>query len=281
MREEMGENRYGEAAAGSGPSMGSPSGPTLPPPPDHPARRASGEGPQTRIISVQEQQRAFRSAQRHTLRVKWLKWGLPLIAISIVVAFVWWVTNQKPATAPVEVIEADNAFQQDELIMQNPNLNGYTDGRSYEVVAKRAIQKVATPDVINLERLSARINDEQDQWVIITASKGRFNQTEENLDLEGSVDVKSSLGYNLSTDAVNVEMKNGYLKTNSPVAIRSKDIDLHADRLEAIDNGDLFRFSGNVRLRIDASTMSKNSNNDADQTGAEEAPDDAQSEVKP
>ncbi|PLW75873.1 LPS export ABC transporter periplasmic protein LptC [Cohaesibacter celericrescens] len=211
----------------------------------------------TRIISAQEQQTAFRSAQRHTKRVKVLKWGLPLIALSIIAGFVGWVAQQKPVEQPVETVQEQAALQQDELIMQNPNLNGFSDGRAYEVIADRAVQKIATPDVINLETLTARITDEKGQWVTITSQSGLFNQTSEQMTLNGTVDVKSSLGYDLTTDIVNVDMKKRYLETETPVEILSKDILLKADKLEAINNGEQFRFIGNVHLRIDAAMMNK------------------------
>ena len=211
-----------------------------------------------RIISIDEQQKAFGRAQRHTKRVKRLKWGLPLIAIGIIAGFVTWVVQQKPIVEPEEPAIVQTAFQQDELIMQNPNLNGFSDGRAYEVIAKRAVQKVATPDVINLEDLTARITDEKEQWVTVTAQKGQFNQNSEELALFGDVDVKSSLGYDLKTDIVHIEMKKGYLQTQTPVEIISNDIRLRANKLEAINNGERFRFIGNVRLRVDAAMMKQN-----------------------
>ena len=231
--------------------------------------------PDERIISAEEQQKAFRSAQRHTRRVKWLKWGLPIIAIGIVAGFAVWVSRQAPVLEPVEVTDSDTALQQDELIMQNPNLSGYTSGRAYHVVAERAVQKVDTPDVINLENLSARITDDNEDWVTVDAKTGRFNQTEETLDLTGAVDVHSSLGYGLTTEAVDIEMKQGYMKTRTPVHIRSKDVDLQAQTLEAINNGEQFRFTGGVKLRIDRSMM----NAPAQETSAGQTPAETPSET--
>ncbi|WP_319530540.1 LPS export ABC transporter periplasmic protein LptC [uncultured Cohaesibacter sp.] len=211
-----------------------------------------------RIISSGEQQQAFRRAQRHTRRVKWLKWGVPLLALGIIAGFISWVAGQKPPAPPEElVVKQDEAFKQEELIMQNPKLNGFSQGRAYEVVAARAIQKVALPEIINLEDLSARITDDQNQWVTLTSTKGVFDQGSEQLELDGSVDVKSSLGYGLKTEEVEVKMKEGYMQTTTPVEIQSKDILLSAKKLEAIDNGEMFRFTGDVRLRIDAALLSK------------------------
>ena len=224
--------------------------------------QSSAQGSRTahdaRIISAQEQQRAFRSAQRHTQRVRWLKLGLPLIAFGIVAGFIGWVVQQKPAAPPSDLAVKDGDFQQEELVMKNPDLNGYTNGQAYNVIAKRATQKVATPDIINMEEPVARITDDKDQWVTITSKVGQFNQTTEFLEVKGNVDVKSSLGYNLKTEVVQVEMAKDYLQTLTPVQIRSKDIALDANKLEAFDNGDLFRFTGGVKLHIDAAMMNKN-----------------------
>ncbi len=213
-----------------------------------------------RIISQEQQQKAFRSAKRHSRRVAVLKWGLPVIALVTVVSFVSWVIDNQPA--PPEVTIEETSFEQDELIMQKPKLNGFSDGRAYEVVAERAVQKVATPDVVDLQKLEARIKDEKEQWANITAQTGQFNQTAETMKLDGDVTVQSSLGYGLATDGVEIEMKKGYMRTTSPVEIKSKDIILSAQQLEAIDNGEQFRFSGRVKLRIDAALLNQSSSTD-------------------
>lgn len=217
-----------------------------------------------RIITVHEQQKAFRSAQRHTRRVTWLKWLLPLIALGIIGGFTTWAVNQKPVPVPEEVASNEQAFKQDEIIMQNPNLNGYSGDRAYEVKAVRAIQKLSVPDVVNLEDLSARITMPNADWVTFTSNAGRFNQKEEFLELSGKVDVKASQGYGLKTEAVEVKMKDNYLRTTQPVRIASKDILLEANSLEAFDSGEMIRFSGNVKLRLDAALTKGGSQTDAD-----------------
>jgi len=208
-----------------------------------------------RIISADQQEKAFRSARRHTVRVRLLKLILPLVAIGIVSGFVFWVLQKSPA--PVEVSIDETSLKQDELVMKNPKLNGYGDGQTYEVVADRALQKVATPNIINLEKIIARVNDDKDQWANVTADFGIFDQTKETLELTGGVDVTSSIGYSLRTDEVGLDMKKGYMQTRKPVRIQSKDIILAAEKLEAIQNGEQIRFTGNVTLRIDGALLEK------------------------
>ena len=220
------------------------------------------------IISSEEQMRAFRRAKRHSRLVFILKWSLPVIALGIITGFVGWVSKHNPKE-PTEVVqlEDDESLKQDELVMQNPNLNGYTDGRAYEVVADRATQKVETPNVINLEAVKARITDEKQEWVTIVSKSGVFDQNNETLGLDGDVQVDSSLGYKLHTEKVAVDMPKGYMQTLSPVSIASRDIRLSANRLEAIDNGEQFRFTGSVRLYIDAALLNKSQKTQAtDQT---------------
>ena len=232
-----------------------------------------------RIISADAQHRAFKSAQRHTRRIKWLRWGAPLVAIAIVAGFVGWVIQKTPELDPVEVTVEETSLKQDRLIMQNPRLTGFSDGRAYEVLAVRAIQQVATPDVVDLERLSARINDDKNQWATVTAKAGRFDQTKQILDLEEDVTVKSSLGYGLTTDAVNIDMQKGYMRTLNPVRIQSSDILLEANQLEAIENGEQFRLTGNVKLRIDAALINKTAGTGARQkTPADNTTDQPQGE---
>nr|WP_321981633.1 LPS export ABC transporter periplasmic protein LptC [uncultured Cohaesibacter sp.] len=220
-----------------------------------------------RIISSEEQMKAFRRAKRHSRRVFILKWSLPVIALGIITGFVGWVSKHNPEeTTEVVRFEDDKSLKQDELVMQNPNLNGYTDGRAYEVAADRATQKVETPNVINLETVKARITDEKQEWVTIGSKTGVFDQNNETLGLDGDVQVDSSLGYKLHTEKVAVDMPKGYMETLSPVNIASRDIRLSADRLEAIDNGEQFRFTGSVRLYVDAALLNKSPTKAQDQT---------------
>ncbi|WP_316858772.1 LPS export ABC transporter periplasmic protein LptC [uncultured Cohaesibacter sp.] len=205
-----------------------------------------------RIISAHEQERAFKRAKRHSIFVKLMKWSLPMINIIVVIGFIVWVTEQKPAESNEEIQIKEASFKQQELVMLNPNLNGYSDDRAYQVIAARATQKADKPNIINLEQVDARITDEKKQWMTVTSRTGRFDQDKEYLDLKGAVDVNSSLGYQLKTEVVNVRMKKGWLQTRTPVEITSKDIRLTAKRLTAFNNGEHVTFKGNVRLHISA-----------------------------
>jgi lipopolysaccharide export system protein LptC len=210
------------------------------------------------IISAEQQEKAFRSARRHSMRVKFLKWSVPLMVLIGIVGFIAWVLHNQPDPAPVQEALKENSFEQDELTMANPKLNGFSKGRAYEVIAEEAVQQVATPHIINLRQLSARVNDEKDQWVTITSLSGLFDQEQETLELNGNVDVRSSLGYGMTTEGAQVDMKRGYMITTSPVTIASGDVRLGAEQLEVIDNGDQLRFKDRVKLRIDASMLNKN-----------------------
>ncbi len=210
------------------------------------------------IISAEQQEKAFRSARRHSMRVKFLKWSVPLMVLVGIVGFISWVLNNQPDPAPVQEALKENSFEQDELTMANPKLNGFSKGRAYEVIAEEAVQQVATPHIINMRQITARVNDEKDQWVTVSSLSGLFDQEQETLELKGNVDVRSSLGYGMTTEGAQVDMKRGYMITTSPVTIASGDVRLGADQLEVFENGDQLRFKDRVKLRIDASMLNKN-----------------------
>ena len=71
-----------------------------------------------RIISADQQRKAFKRAQQHSRRVFFLKWSLPLIALSIVAGFVGWVSQNNPKEPEVEVALEAEGLKQDELVMQ-------------------------------------------------------------------------------------------------------------------------------------------------------------------
>ena len=224
----------------------------------HDPRAMAAAGPrqhsriaEAKIISAGEQRKAFRSAQRHSRYVTILKLGLPLIALGLISMFIYWVTSQKPAPVPENLSANEQTFKQDELIMQNPNLNGYADGRAYEVLAKTATQKPAEPDLVYLQSMQAQISQTNGEWVAFTSNTGIFNQATQWMEVAGSVDVLFSAGARLMTEKIQVETVKDYLQSLTPVAIEAEGIRLQAGKMEAFEGGDHLRFSQGVRFTFD------------------------------
>src|SRR3954467_4318006 len=81
---------------------------------------------------------AFDRAQRHSRRVRVLKFAVPVLAAGIAVAF----PVYSYLAAPINIsIQADGtAFADGKLVMANPKLNGFTkDKLPYSLTALRAI----------------------------------------------------------------------------------------------------------------------------------------------
>ena len=99
---------------------------------------------------------AFDLAQRHSRRVRVLKFAVPLLAAIIAVAF----PVYSYLAAPVSIsVQADgSAFSDGKLVMANPKLNGFTKQKlPYSLTALRAIQDVGKQGIIDLEGINAKL----------------------------------------------------------------------------------------------------------------------------
>jgi len=112
---------------------------------------------------------AFDRAQRHSRRVRVLKFAVPVLAAGIAVAF----PVYSYFAAPVSIsIQADGtAFANGKLVMANPKLNGFTKQKlPYSLTALRAIQDVGKQDIIQLEGIHAKLPLTADNVAVVDAS---------------------------------------------------------------------------------------------------------------
>ena len=99
---------------------------------------------------------AFGRAQRHSRRVRTLKFALPLAAIAIAIAFPLYSYLAAP---PAVAISADSsAFADGKLVMANPKMQGLTkQNLPYAMKAVRAVQDTASQNIVQLEGISATL----------------------------------------------------------------------------------------------------------------------------
>ncbi|TGT04404.1 LPS export ABC transporter periplasmic protein LptC, partial [Mesorhizobium sp. M8A.F.Ca.ET.213.01.1.1] len=99
---------------------------------------------------------AFDRAQRHSRRVRVLKFAVPLLAAGIAIAFP--VYSYLAAPVSISVQAEGSAFADGKLVMANPKLNGFTKQKlPYSLTALRAIQDVGKQGIIDLEGINAKL----------------------------------------------------------------------------------------------------------------------------
>jgi lipopolysaccharide export system protein LptC len=197
---------------------------------------------------------AFDRAQRHSRRVRVLKFAVPLAAVLIAVAFP--VYSYLAAPVSVAVQAEGTAFSNGKLVMANPKLNGFTKQKQpYSMTALRAIQDVSTQGIIELEGIDAKIPVGPDNIAAIKASHGTYDRNGNTMNLTSDVDITTSDGMQAKFKSVFLDMGKGTMKTGDPVDVSREGSRITADSMSVQDNGKVLVFENKVRVNIDSAAL--------------------------
>ncbi|WP_342359847.1 LPS export ABC transporter periplasmic protein LptC [Terrarubrum flagellatum] len=191
---------------------------------------------------------AYRAALRHSRRVRFLKWAIPigsvLATLFILVVMIFDPFRKLPQGLSIASVGLDGS----KIVMAAPRLQGYrSDATPYEVTAKAAAQDIKSPNLVELTDLDAKISLGQDGRAHLQSPAGLLDSQREILKLRESVRVVTDTGYDVRLKSATVEFKTGYVRSDEAVSVKMNDGTIDADSLEIIDNGKQIVFSGRVR----------------------------------
>ncbi len=136
---------------------------------------------------------AFKSAARHSARVKWLRrliLGGALLTTVGVIGYSWFrPLDQGDTHFSLESFGVSG----DKVTMEHPKMTGVRrDGRPYEVTADTGVQNPRDPGRTTLTNLDARLHMSDDGGVThILGESGLYDSDAQTLDLAGHVHIKS------------------------------------------------------------------------------------------
>ncbi|TPN79359.1 LPS export ABC transporter periplasmic protein LptC [Mesorhizobium sp. CU2] len=197
---------------------------------------------------------AFHRAQKHSRRVRVLKFAVPLLAAAIAIAF----PIYSYLGAPVSIsVQADGtAFSDGKLVMANPKLNGFTKQKlPYSLTATRATQDVGKQSIIDLEGINAKLPVASDNVVAVDATHGIYDRDANTMDLTSDVSVTTSDGMVAKFKSIFLDMGKGSMKTSNPVDVSRGGSRITADSMSVEDNGRLVVFENRVRVNIDPAAL--------------------------
>src|SRR5689334_791716 len=152
--------------------------------------------------------RAVRSAGRHSIFVRATRVGLPVVVVvglAALVGFTYFKPTQVLEKVPVG---GKLAVQGSKITMELPRIVGLTrDNRAYELHAETAVQDIASPDVVELQNLRARLEMQDKDVVNVTANSGTYNTKGDKVVLRDQVVVTSQQGYKAVLKEAAIEMK--------------------------------------------------------------------------
>ncbi len=198
-------------------------------------------------------------AARHSRRVKLLRKAVPaVVALSLLVILFASIFNPFRILAKLPLDMGPLSVSGTKITMDSPHLAGFTpDQRPYELWARAATQDVTDPTNVELQDLRAKVQMEDKSGLTLDARTGRFDTKSQLLKLHDDIFLQSSTGYEARLSQADVDMANGTVSSDNPVAVKLLDGTLDAQRLRITENGALVRFEGGVTMILTRTNQDK------------------------
>jgi len=190
-------------------------------------------------------ERTYRSALRHSRQVRLLRIGVPIgiVALLITVAVIDYMPPIGGFRLPGELGKL--VIHGTTITMEQPRLTGFTlDSRAYEFSAEAAAQDITKPNLVELDKLHAKMEMQDKSTVEMTAASGTYDVKAEILKLKDNIHLVSSTGYEGDLSEATIDVRKGNVVSDHPVAIKMLQGFLNAQRLDIADNGSVLRFTG-------------------------------------
>jgi lipopolysaccharide export system protein LptC len=204
----------------------------------------------------------YRAAIRHSRHVRWLRLAVPavLAAALVVVVGANYMPTVRGLRLPGEL--GKMVIKGTRITMQQPHLTGYTvDSRPYEFMANSAEQDITKPDLMELHQIQAKMEMEDKSTVNLTSTSGSYDMKTEILNLNESIHVVSSSGYEARLSEAAIDVHKGVLVSEKPVWVKLTGAVINAKRLEVRDSGEVIRFGGGVTMVVQPDQVTAQASN--------------------
>jgi len=195
--------------------------------------------------------RAFRSARRHSLKVRALRIALPVCALGTVASYLL-MLNTYSKIGPGRLNVGQVELTADDLTMKNPSYFGVTkDGGRYQVRAKRAVVEFSRQQApIKLIDVDGDLLREDNVTTKLKAKHGLLDNANNQLELYDGIEIDTSNGMMARLSRATITMKDHRVVSKEPVtantptgSLRAASMNLRTDTQEA-------QFQGEVAVRL-------------------------------
>jgi lipopolysaccharide export system protein LptC len=192
----------------------------------------------------------YQAALLHSRYVRWLRISVPVGIAAVLLVVVG--LNYMP---PIGGFRLPGEFSNlvihgTKITMQQPRLNGFTtDSRAYEFFADTAAQDITKPNLVELEKLHAKMEMQDKSSVKMSANSGLYDAKSEILTLHDNIVLVSTSGYEGRLSEAVIDVRKGNVVSDQPVAVKMLQGVLNAKRLDIAENGSVVRF-GDVSMTL-------------------------------
>lgn len=190
----------------------------------------------------------YTRAGRHSRLVRRLKFILPAIAGIGVLGFMAFIHfAPSPDTAIIKLSGIN--VESKSVTMKKPHISGFEGTRrAYDVSAARAVQDLANPKVVTLDKINARLGMGDSGTAHIVAAKGDYDGDTNKLVLSGGVSLKTSDGYKATLEEANIDIGSGTMTSSKPLEIVTATASIKANGIEVRDEGKHIWFRNGVTV---------------------------------
>ena len=209
-------------------------------------------GQDYRVRSLDDRERAFVNAERHTRLVRFLRKALPVAAI--LVLFSYFVTSRLGVsisvgdlTASIDGIEVADG----NLRMTNPKLQGADKKNGkYVIGADYADQDMKDPKIIKLHAIRAELSSANGGWSRMNAVRGVFDSKSERLVMQDRITVATSSGITGELKHASLMAKTQTLRSHRPVFFNLPSGTISARALTFRSSDSTLTFRGKVHVHV-------------------------------
>ena len=201
-------------------------------------------------MSRGDSERAFRSARRHSRAVRIMRVAIPAAVVLLLGGFsLATYLNPLRALAKLPVNISDMVVSGTKITMEKPRMSGFTkDARAYELNADAAAQDLTKPDIVELKKIRARLQMQDQSMMDMSADTGIYDTKRETLRLDTNIILTSSNGNKGRLSQAMIDIKKGNIVSDQPVELEFLQGVLNGKKLEIVDSGDVVRFHGGVNM---------------------------------
>ena len=107
------------------------------------------------------------------------------------------------------------------ITMEQPRLTGFTlDSRAYEFSAEAAAQDITKPNLVELDKLHAKMEMQDKSSVEMSAASGVYDVKSEMLTLNDDIHLVSSTGYEGRLSEAVIDVRKGNVISDQPVWVK-------------------------------------------------------------
>ena len=186
------------------------------------------------------------NARRYSSFVRGMRVALPTLALlTLGVILIWPGLQSRVAGVQLSFANLDSVGS--ELRMVSPRLTGTDrEDRPYTVTAKSAIPEQNDTNRIILDAVDGDMTLADGTWINLSSPLGVYDKFLRRLELTGPVAFHTDQGFEVNARSALIDMAQGSIVTDEPVALQGPFGTLEADRSSLLERGRKVQFDGHV-----------------------------------